>query len=91
MHKRIFNIKRKQNILKQRMQTASHFVYQGGIFAADRELLSYVSSLDSPCCVQDLNEAPIWIEDISEFRQKVRSKHQEVMNELYEQYQKVDQ
>jgi len=91
MHKRIFTAKRDIHLLHQRMKTASHFVYQGGMFAADREMVAYTNALTKPCCIEDLNGTPIWIEDIKSFQTKVMSKHQEVMNELHEEYKKHTQ
>ena len=66
MHKRIFTIKRDLNLLKQKMETAGHFVYQGGMFSADKDFLAYVNALDDKSCVQDLNGNPVLIEDIDE-------------------------
>lgn len=91
MHKRIFTAKRDNHLLQQRMKTASHFVYQGGIFSADREMVSYTNAISGPCCIEDLNGNPIWIEDLENFKNKVISKHQEVMNELYEEHKKLNQ
>jgi hypothetical protein len=88
MHKRIFTAKRDIHLLHQRMKTASHFVYQGGMFAADREMVAYTNALTESCCIEDLNGTPIWIDDIKDFKTKVMSKHQEVMNELHEEYKK---
>lgn len=91
MHKRIFTAKRDINLLHQRMKTAAHFVYRGGMFAANRELVAYVSALTESSCIEDLNGTPIWIEDMQDFKTKVMSKHQEVMNELHEEYKKHTQ
>jgi hypothetical protein len=88
MHKRVFTAKRDINLLRQRMQTASHFVYNGGLFSADKLMVAYVQTLHDNCCVEDLNGNPILIEHIDDFKQKVQGKHQEVMNELYEEYKK---
>ena len=88
MHKRIFNVKRDINLMHQRMKTASHFVYNGGMFAADREMVAYVNALTESCCVEDLNNTPVWIQDIQDFKSCVMAKHQEVMNELHEEYKK---
>ena len=89
MHKRIFTIKRDLNLLKQKMETAGHFVYQGGMFSADKAYLGYVNALDDKSCVQDLNGNPVLIVYIDDFKFKVKSKHQEVMNELYDEYKKI--
>ena len=73
------------------MKTAAHFVYQGGMFAADREMVAYINALTDACCIEDLNGTPIWIEDIQDFKRTVMSKHQEVMNELHEEYKRYTQ
>ena len=91
MHKRIFTAKRDIHLLHQRMKTAAHFVYQGGMFAADREMVAYTNALTDACCIEDLNGTPIWIEDIQDFKHTVMSKHQEVMNELHEEYKRHTQ
>jgi len=91
MHKRIFTAKRDIHLLHQRMKTASHFVYQGGMFAADREMVAYINALTDACCIEDLNGTPIWIEDIEDFKRTVMSKHHEVMNELHEEYKRHTQ
>ena len=88
MHKRIFTAKRDIHLLHQRMKTAAHFVYQGGMFAADRKMVAYINAFTDACCIEDLNGTPIWIEDIEDFKRTVMSKHHEVMNELYEEYKR---
>lgn len=88
MHKRVFTAKRDVNLLRQRMHTASHFVYKGGMFSADKLMVAYVQTLENNSCVEDLNGNPILIEDATDFKDTVMGKHREVMNELYEEYQK---
>jgi hypothetical protein len=88
MHKRVFTAKRDISLLRQRMQTASHFVYNGGLFSADKLMVAYVNTLDNNCCVEDLNGTPVVIDNIEDFKQKVQSKHHEIMNELHEEYKK---
>ena len=88
MHKRIFTAKRNINLMRQKMKTASHFVYQGGMFSADRSLVSYVNALKDSCCIEALNGNPVWIDNLEDFKSVVMSKHQEVMNELHEEYKK---
>jgi len=61
------------------------------MFTADREMVAYTNALTESCCIEDLNGTPIWIEDIEDFKHKVKSKHQEVMNELHEEYKKHTQ
>jgi hypothetical protein len=51
-------------------------------------MVAYVQTLHDNCCVEDLNGNPILIEHIDDFKQKVQGKHQEVMNELHEEYKK---
>tara|TARA_R100000084_G_C4521976_1_gene87223 strand:+ start:106 stop:381 length:276 start_codon:yes stop_codon:yes gene_type:complete len=89
MNKRIFIAKRDINLLKQRLATAGHFVYEGGLFSADKNFVAYINALTESSCVEDLNGAPVWVEKIEEFKSLVKAKHQEVMNELHHEYKKL--
>ena len=51
--------------------------------------ITYINALTESSCVEDLNGAPVFVENIDEFKSIVKSKHQEVMNELHNEYKKL--
>jgi hypothetical protein len=68
--------------------------FSGGLFAIDRNLLTFVEMLCSKGRVSgtvllDSNENPILIENLEAFRDEIFSRYFEVTNEYFQEFDKI--
>jgi hypothetical protein len=87
--RRKFNLKRDLLLLKQRIDSQSVFVYNGGMFKANEHLVAYAHTVKNNSYVLDSNTTPVYIEDAKDFVQKVTQKHYEITNEYADEYKKI--
>ena len=87
--RRKFNLKRDLLLLKQRIDSQSMLVYNGGMFKANEHLVAYAQTVKNNSYVLDSNTTPVYIEDAKDFVQKVTQKHYEITNEYANEYQKI--
>ena len=87
--RRKFNLKRDLLLLKQRIDSQSVFVYNGGMFKANEHLVAYAHTVKNNSYVLDSNTTPVYVEDAKDFVQKVTQKHYEITNEYANEYQKI--
>lgn len=85
------SLKRKH--LKEKNDASLTFGYNGGIFKIDRSLLLFTQMLidqqrpDS--VILDVNDNPILIENLQEFRDKIFEKYFTTTYNYYTEYQKI--
>ena len=79
--------------VKQRYNSQLQLITNGGIFYADRELISFVQSLidtknDSAIIIDSKNN-PINIENLKEFRENLLEAYHQASNELYAEHKRL--
>ena len=83
----------KQKILKEKIETKLTFGYNNGVFRIDRELLTFVDIVISKgrtsVVLLDVNDSPILIEDLQEFRTEIFDRYFEATNEYYSEHTKL--
>ena len=86
-----FNINK--NNLKVKTQNLLSYSTAGGSFTVDQSLISFmnfvVSSGKTEISLLDKNDIPIHIEDTEKFLSEVSSLYFEVVNDYYNEYQKL--
>jgi hypothetical protein len=86
------NLQRKN--LKEQITTQLMYAYNGGIFKIDRELLVFVQTLinlerDSGIVILDINENPILIDDLNNFRNEIFDRYFSSTLDYYKKYQEI--
>lgn len=85
----------RQENLKILMENKLKLHYGGGIFRADRELLSFLGLLllneNNNIILVDLNDNPILIEDLKDFTKKASSQYDKALKQYYDSYQKLSE
>jgi hypothetical protein len=62
-----------RKVIKQRFQDNCIFAYNGGLFQLTFNFLGALSQLqDASQWVLDLNETPIWVDDIADFKKQAQ-------------------
>ena len=79
--------------VKQRYNSQLQLIISGGIFYAERELISFVQSLidtknDSAIIIDSKNN-PINIENLKEFRENLLEAYHQASNELYAEHRRL--
>ena len=79
--------------VKQRYNSQLQLITNGGIFYADRELISFVQSLidtknDSAIIIDSKNN-PVNIENLKEFRENLLEAYHQASNELYAEHRRL--
>lgn len=78
---------------KLKLQNDLTFSVNGGIFIADRNLISFVSALlntgNTQSIILDVNENPIKIENLEEFLDELISLYNEGMNDHLKEYSRI--
>ena len=79
--------------VKQRYNSQLQLITNGGIFYAERELVSFVQSLidtknDSAIIIDSKNN-PINIENLKEFRDNLLEAYHQASNELYAEHRRL--
>mgnify|MGYP001467094214 CR=1 len=87
--KRKFNLKRDLLLLKQRIDSQSVFVYNGGMFKANEHMVTYAQTVQDKSYILDSNTTPIFIEHADDFVKQVNLKHQEILNEYANEYKTI--
>jgi len=86
-----FNLNK--NNLKVKTQNLLSYSTAGGSFAVDQSLISFmnfvVSSGKTEITLLDKNDIPVRIEDTEKFLDEVSSLYFEVVNDYYNEYQKL--
>ena len=86
-----FNLNK--NNLKVKTQNLLSYSTSGGSFTVDQSLISFmnfvVSSGKTEISLLDKNDIPIHIDDTEEFLEEVSSLYFEVVNDYYNEYQKL--
>jgi hypothetical protein len=91
-YQQTFSIHKK--ILKERTAAKLMYGFSGGLFAIDRNLLTFVEMLcakgrASGIVLLDSNENPILIENLEAFRDEIFSRYFEVTNEYFQEFDKI--
>lgn len=89
-YKQTFSIQRK--ILKEKIEAKLTYGYNGGIFKINRDLLNFVQLLidserTSGIVLLDINENPILIDNLEEFKNEIFDRYFTATNEYFNQYQ----
>ena len=87
--RRKFNLKRDLLLLKQRIDSQSMLVYNGGMFKSNEHLVAYAQTVKNNSYVLDSNTTPVYIEDAKDFVKKVTQKHYEIINEYADEYKRI--
>lgn len=91
MSSKYFAIKRDLDLLKMRVQSQRYFVYQGGLWSADFNLLNMIHHSENGDVLLDTNHTPCKIDDMKDFYQTARQTQQKVLNEYRSEYKKIVQ
>ena len=91
-YKQTFSIQRKT--LKEKIESKLTFGFNGGIFKITRELLTFVQTLvnegrTSGVILLDINDTPVLVEDLEDFKDEVFDRYFTATNEYYEHYQNL--
>lgn len=83
----------RQKSLKTLLHNKLLLNYNSGLFRIDMTLISYINSLiegkQKECIVLDINDIPIKIENLSDFKDKINENYQKSLNQYYKQYEKL--
>lgn len=86
-------IKNQIDLLKLKVKKQLRFSINGGMFEITPEFLIHVKSYAEQGIYQavflDINDIPIKIEDLEEFYQEILTKERNVLNEYYEEFEKI--
>ena len=91
MSSKYFAVKRDLDLLKMRCNSQRYFVYEGGLWSADFNLLNMISHSQDGDILLDANHTPCKISDIKDFYQTAKQTQQKVLNEYQAEYQKIVQ
>ena len=91
-YRQTFSIQKKA--LKEKIDAKLTYGFNGGLFRIDRNLLTFVEILcnngrTSGVVLLDVNETPVLVEDLIQFKDEIFSRYFEVTNEYFEQYQSL--
>ena len=91
-YRQTFAIQRKT--LKEKIEAKLTYGHNGGIFKIDRILLNFVEMLiykdrSEDVVILDVNENPILIKNLVEFREEIFDRYFTATNEYFEEYQKI--
>jgi hypothetical protein len=91
-YRQTFAIQRKT--LKEKIEAKLTYGHNGGIFKIDRTLLNFVEMLiykdrSEDVVILDVNENPILIKNLVEFREEIFDRYFTATNEYFEEYQKI--
>ena len=91
-YQQTFSIHKK--ILKERTAAKLMYGFSGGLFAIDRNLLTFVEMLCakgrvSGIVLLDSNENPILIENLEVFRDEIFGRYFEATNEYFQEFDKI--
>ncbi len=76
-----------RQILREKIQTDLHFIYNGGLFKATPELIAFVSVWDIEyMTLEDTYGNPIEIENTKLFLVRAKQHYQQVMNRWHQQH-----
>lgn len=79
-----------KKILKEKYQEDLVLFYANGMFKVTYELYNFVHSLNSDkTIVVDDNDTPIVIEDLEDFKEKVKFTYSDATNKYFDSYQKL--
>ncbi len=89
-YKQTFAIQRKT--LKEKIEAKLTYGHNGGIFKINRELLNFVQVLcdqgrTSGVVLLDINETPILIENLEDFKNEIFDRYFTATNEYFEEHQ----
>lgn len=89
-YKQTFAIQRKT--LKEKIEAKLTYGFGGGIFKINRELLNFVQVLcdqgrTSGVVLLDVNETPVLVENLDEFKNEIFDRYFTATNEYFEEYQ----
>ena len=87
--KQRFKLKRDLLLLEQRVKSQEVFVYNGSMFRADATTVAYAQTLQDNTTIIDINQTPCKIKDAEDFRRTLQLKHNEILNEYNNEYQKI--
>jgi len=80
-----------RRVLKEKYQAKLNFAYQGGMFCASPEMITFLSLFpDQQIVVQDLYENPVQV-DANQLRELMIQRWQEQMNAWLTDYQQLNQ
>lgn len=88
-YRKTFSVQRKT--LKEKIDAELTYGFNGGIFKIDRELLNFVEMLiykdrSENVVLLDVNDNPILVEDLLEFRETIFDRYFTATNKYYEDY-----
>lgn len=91
-YRQTFAIQRKA--LKEQMAAKLTYAKNGGIFKIDRTLINFVQLLldqgrDSGVVLLDINENPVLVENLNEFRDEIFDRYFSTTLEYHEKFQKI--
>jgi hypothetical protein len=91
-YKQTLSIQRKT--LKEKIEAKLTYGCAGGVFKINRELLNFVQTLcnegrTSGVVLLDLNENPILIDNLEDFKNEIFDRYFTATNEYFEQYQSL--
>ena len=87
--KQRFKLKRDLLLLEQRVKSQEVFVYNGSMFRADDTTVAYAQTIQDNRIIIDINKTPCMIENADDFRRTLQLKHNEIVNEYNNEYQKI--
>jgi hypothetical protein len=86
-------LKTRQTQLKLLMENRMKLLYQGGIFDVDPDLITFTNILigmgKNSFIFIDVNDNPIFIEDLKEFLSQAYKKYVDALEQYYASYQKL--
>lgn len=89
----LMTIANQKRVLFEEYQQSLLYFYNGGTFKIDKDLICFLSLLQSRnnqfCVLIDANKLPIEIEDISVFLTKILDQYTRCSNQYFAEYQKI--
>lgn len=85
-------ISNKKKNLKETFTSTCLFHYNGGLFSADPNFISWINVLleeNETAIVLDISDVPVEITDISDFKKKALQAYHEATNLYFEEYNKL--
>jgi hypothetical protein len=84
----------KRTALKEKADAKLTLAYNGGIFKSERSLVVFVQMLidqgrEENIVLLDINDNPILVESLNEFKNLLLDRYFEVTLEYYQEYQKI--
>jgi len=84
-----FTLTQQRTLLKQQFNDSCLFPWNGGMFRLSLEFLNSIHLLDQSHWLIDINENPIWIEDIKSFYQNGSEQYSAAISKYGEEYAKL--